>query len=163
GDGRCGCPRPGERRPARPSSGRRCRSGPPPPAPPSRRRPRVGPPPGPGRTRSSRCGGARREGPGGSAAGPLPPGRPAPARAGRGPLIPFDKVLVVADERLLRDVIAASLPFERVIRDRYLVRVLRAEVHLEDGLGLVRLEGDARFADQPASEGQAEVTVYGSL
>src|SRR5205823_4580087 len=57
----------------------------------------------------------------------------------------------------------ASLPFERVIRDRYLVRVLRAEVHLEDGLGLVRLEGDARFADQPASEGRAEVTVYGSL
>ncbi len=84
------------------------------------------------------------------------------AAARRGPLLPFDKVLVVADERLVRDVVAASLPFERVIGDRYRVRVTGAEVHFEDGFGLVRLDGNATFADRP-EEARADVTVYGGL
>ena len=85
------------------------------------------------------------------------------AAARRGPLLPFDKVLVVADERLVRDVVAASLPFERVVGDRYRVRVTRAEVHFEDGFGLVRLDGDASFADRSADEARADLTVYGEL
>jgi hypothetical protein len=85
------------------------------------------------------------------------------AAARRGPLLPFDKVLVVADERLVRDVVAASLPFERVVGDRYRVRVTRAEVHFEDGFGLVRLDGDASFADRPADDARADLTVYGEL
>ena len=85
------------------------------------------------------------------------------AAARRGPLLPFDKVLVVADERLVRDVVAASLPFEQVVGDRYRVRVTRAEVHFEDGFGLVRLDGDASFADRPADEARADLTVYGEL
>jgi hypothetical protein len=85
------------------------------------------------------------------------------AAARRGPLLPFDKVLVVADERLVRDVVAASLPFERVIGGRYRVRVTRAEVHFDDGFGLVQLVGDATFADRPAEEARADLTVYGGL
>lgn len=84
------------------------------------------------------------------------------AAAHRGPLLPFDRVLVVADERLVLGVIAASLPFERVIRERYRVRVTRAEVHFEDGFALVRLDGEARFVGQEAG-GYAELTVYGGL
>jgi hypothetical protein len=80
-----------------------------------------------------------------------------------GTLLPFDKLLVVADEGLVAQVIAATLPFETVVGGRYRVSVTRAEVHFEDGFALVRLDGEARFADRPASDGYAEVTVYGGL
>ena len=85
------------------------------------------------------------------------------AAARRGALLPFDKMLVVADEGLVRQVIAATLPFERVILDRYRIQVSRAEVHFDDGFGLVRLDGEASFADRPEKEGHAEVTVFGGL
>jgi hypothetical protein len=83
--------------------------------------------------------------------------------AGQGSLLPFHGVLVVVDERLLRGVLAASLPYERVIGERYRVRVTAAEVHFDDGLGLVRLDGEATFADRPPEQGRAELTVYGAL
>src|SRR5262249_28424728 len=51
------------------------------------------------------------------------------AAARKGSLVPFHDLLVVADEGLVRGVIAGSLPFERVISDRYRVRVTGAEVH----------------------------------
>jgi hypothetical protein len=85
------------------------------------------------------------------------------AAAETGRLLPFDKLLVVADERLVRGVIAASLPFESVIAQRYRVRVTSAEVHFEDGFGLVRLDGEASFADRAPEDGRALVTVYGGL
>jgi hypothetical protein len=85
------------------------------------------------------------------------------AAAKQGALLPFDKLLVVADERLVAEVIAATLPFEAVIAGRYRVSVTRAEVRFEDGFGLVRLDGEASFADRPASDGHAELTVYGGL
>jgi hypothetical protein len=72
-------------------------------------------------------------------------------------------MLVVADEGLVRQVIVATLPFERVILDRYRIRVSRAEVHFDDGFGLVRLDGEASFADRTDTGGHAEVTVFGGL
>jgi hypothetical protein len=85
------------------------------------------------------------------------------ASARRGSLLPFNKMLVVVDEGLVRQVIAATLPFERVIVDRYRIRVSRADVHFQDGFGLVRLDGEASFADRAETEGHAEVTVFGGL
>ncbi len=85
------------------------------------------------------------------------------AAARRGSLLPFDKMLVAVDEGLVRQVLAATLPFERVIADRYRIRVSRADVHFDDGFGLVRLDGEASFADQPDTEGHADVTVFGGL
>jgi hypothetical protein len=85
------------------------------------------------------------------------------AAARRGSLLPFAKMLVVADEGLVRQVLAATLPFERVIVGRYRIRVSRADVHFEDGFGLVRLDGEASFADRAETEGHAEVTVFGGL
>jgi len=64
------------------------------------------------------------------------------AAAHHGTLLPFDKMLVAVDEGLVRQVIAATLPFERVIVDRYRIRVSRADVHFDDGFGL----GDTGFA-----------------
>jgi len=85
------------------------------------------------------------------------------AAARRGSLLPFNKMLVVADQGLVRQVLAATLPFERVIVGRYRIRVSRADVHFEDGFGLVRLDGEASFADRAETEGHAEVTVFGGL
>jgi hypothetical protein len=85
------------------------------------------------------------------------------AAARRGALLNFEKLLVVADERLVAQVIAATLPFEAVVGERYRVSITRAEVHFEDGFALVRLDGAASFADRPATDGYAEVTVYGGL
>jgi hypothetical protein len=85
----------------------------------------------------------------------------AAARAGK--LLPFDRLLVVADEGLVAQVIAATLPFEHVVGTRYRVTVTRAEVHFEDGFALVRLEGVASFVDRPPTDGSADVTVYGGL
>src|SRR5947207_7130154 len=85
------------------------------------------------------------------------------AAARHGTLVPFDKMLVVADERLVRDVITASLPFERVISGRYRIRIERAEVHFDDGFGLVRLEGEATFAARAPDQGRADLAVYGGL
>jgi hypothetical protein len=85
------------------------------------------------------------------------------AAARRGALLDFGKLLVVADEGLVAQVIAATLPFETVVGGRYRVSVTRAEVRFEDGFALVRLDGAASFADRPATDGYAEVTVYGGL
>ena len=85
------------------------------------------------------------------------------AAARGGALLPFEKLLVVADEGLVAQVIAATLPFEHVVGERYRVTVTRAEVHFEDGFALVRLDGAASFVDRPATDGYAEVTVYGGL
>jgi hypothetical protein len=85
------------------------------------------------------------------------------AAARAGTLVPFHDVLVVADERLVAQVIAASMPYEQVIRNRYRIRVTRAEVHFEDGFGLVRLEGEASFADKSTAQGHADITLYGAL
>jgi hypothetical protein len=85
------------------------------------------------------------------------------AAARAGSLVPFASVLAVVDERVVAQAIAASLPFERVLGERYRIRVTRAEVHFEDGFGLVRLDGEASFADQSAASGHADLTVYGGL
>jgi hypothetical protein len=82
--------------------------------------------------------------------------------ARKGSVLPFDRVLVVADERLVAQVIESSIPFERVILERYRIRVTRAEVHFDDGFALVRLDGEATFADSKA-QSRADLTVYGGL
>jgi len=68
------------------------------------------------------------------------------ATAARGPLLPSEEVLVVVDQRLVQDVLTASLPYERVISDKYRVRVTTAGVTFDDGAAVVRL---ARRAPPP--------------
>ncbi|HUG55011.1 MAG TPA: hypothetical protein VMR21_15475 [Vicinamibacteria bacterium] len=83
--------------------------------------------------------------------------------ARRGTLLPFDKLLVVVDEGLVRQVLRAGLPVERVIAGRFRVRVTGAEVTFADGFGLVQLDGVASFADRTEEEARAVVTVFGGL
>jgi hypothetical protein len=85
------------------------------------------------------------------------------AAAERGALVPFSHVVAVADEGLVQDLLRGTLPFERVVAERFRVRVEQAEVQFRDGFGLVRLEGRASLAAAPAEMVSAQVTVFGAL
>ncbi len=84
------------------------------------------------------------------------------AAAGKGPLVPFGSVLATVDEATVQDLLRAGLPFERLVAERFRVRVERAEVHFEDGFGLVQLDGRATLADAPGAAA-ADVSVFGAL
>lgn len=85
------------------------------------------------------------------------------ASAARGSLLPGEEVLVVVDQRLVQDVLEASLPYERVIADKYRVRVTAAGVTFDDGYGVVRLEGRASLARSGEAGAFADVSVVGGL
>jgi hypothetical protein len=85
------------------------------------------------------------------------------AAAERGELLPFDSVLVAVDQGLVQRLLQAALPIERVIAEKYRVRVSGVEVKFDDGFGLVRLDGTASLADRPESEAFADVGLYGAL
>lgn len=82
--------------------------------------------------------------------------------AGDGPLVPFDRVLVVVDQALVQDLLASAIPYERVV-SRYRVRVTSAAVRFEDGFALVRLDGRASLAGGPEAAAFADVSVFGGL
>ena len=85
------------------------------------------------------------------------------AKAAAGPLIPAEEVLVVVDQGLVQDLLGASLPYERVISDKYRVKVNTAGVTFDDGAAIVRLEGRASLARSGEAGAFADVTVVGSL
>jgi hypothetical protein len=82
------------------------------------------------------------------------------AAAEKGPLVPFEHVLVVVDERLVQDLLLSTTPYERIVGGRFRVRVDSAAVQFSHGFALVRLEGRASFVDQDVS---ADVRVYSGL
>ncbi|HVR71210.1 MAG TPA: hypothetical protein VMT87_10235 [Vicinamibacteria bacterium] len=79
-----------------------------------------------------------------------------------GPLVPFDKVLVVVDQALVQDLLVSAMPYERVIA-RYRIRVTGASVRFEDGFALVRLDGRASLAGRSEAAAFADVSVFGGL
>lgn len=85
------------------------------------------------------------------------------AAARGGPLIPFEHVLVVLDEKLVRRLLASATPYERVVADKYRVRVDSASVRFADGFALVRLDGRASLANRSEQDVFADVSVFGGL
>lgn len=79
-----------------------------------------------------------------------------------GPLVPFDRVLVVVDQALVQDLLASAMPYERVI-SRFRIRVTAATVRFEDGFALVRLDGRASLAASPEGATFADISVFGGL
>jgi hypothetical protein len=75
------------------------------------------------------------------------------------PVIPANDVTVVLDESLLRDLLAAQLPFEAEV-DRYRVRLTAADAMFR-GSPLVRLRGTLALRDSPDLAG--EVSLLGAL
>ncbi len=74
-------------------------------------------------------------------------------------ILPPDDVLVGIDASLIRDLLAANLPFEAPV-EKYQIRLLRAEVTFR-GSPLIALEGSAAPKDN--AEVQGEVRVLGAL
>ncbi len=83
--------------------------------------------------------------------------------AERGPLVPPDDVLVIVDESLVERALQAAIPYERVIGDRFKVRVTGATVRFDDGVALVRLEGTASLAATGEAAARAVVSVVGGF
>jgi hypothetical protein len=79
-----------------------------------------------------------------------------------GPLVPFDRVLVVVDQALVQDLLASAMPYERVI-SRFRIRVTAANVRFEDGFALVRLDGRASLAASAEGAAFADISVFGGL
>lgn len=78
-----------------------------------------------------------------------------------GRLIPFDQVLIVVQQRLVRDLLQATLPYEQILANRYRVRAESAEVTFDDGFALVQLRGRASLVDD--RDTAAEIDVYGAI
>ncbi len=85
------------------------------------------------------------------------------ADARRGPLVHFEQVLAVVDERLVRDLISSVTPYERIVDDVYRVRVDSAAAEFRAGFALVRLDGRASLVQAPASGVYADVSLYSGL
>jgi len=81
--------------------------------------------------------------------------------AEKGTLFKPDWLAIGIDEKLVGDLIRASLPLEGVIGDRFQARVERAEVSFQGNQSLVTLRGRVSPKDDPASF--ADLTLMGGL
>ena len=85
------------------------------------------------------------------------------AAAENGPLVPFDRVLVVVDQHVVQDVLISAVPWERTVGERYRLQVTGAEVDFEDGFALVRLDGRVSLAAGLDTDVFAEAQVFAGL
>lgn len=76
-------------------------------------------------------------------------------------LVRSSQLLIGADEATVQGLIAASLPQERVVGERYRLRLERAEVQFRASQGLVILKGRASTAAAPDTF--VDVTLQGGL
>jgi hypothetical protein len=83
------------------------------------------------------------------------------ALAERGSLLPRDAFAIAVDEALVRDLLAAGLPQEQVLSERYRVRVERAEVAFRSQQSLVTLHG--RVTSLQAPDTYVDVVLRGGL
>lgn len=82
--------------------------------------------------------------------------------AQKGPLVPFNDVLVVVDQSLVQQLLSSAIPFERTIKDKYRLNVDKAAVSFDDNFSLIQLNGRVSLASRPQST-FAEVALYGAL
>jgi hypothetical protein len=73
----------------------------------------------------------------------------------RGPFVASDDVIVAIDDTLVRDLIAAQLPFETDV-ERFHVRLTGTEVRFY-GSPVVQLRGEARLRERPAIAGTLSI------
>ncbi len=72
------------------------------------------------------------------------------------------RALVVLDQALVEGLLRAQLPASHVVAERFRVVVSNAQVTFDDGLALVRIEGQVRLMDAPADV-YADLVVFGDL
>jgi hypothetical protein len=79
----------------------------------------------------------------------------------QGSLVPLDRFLVGVDEKVLEDIFRSQLPLERPLGKRFIVRLEKAEVSLQDKYGLIVIEGNLHLQKTP--ERQTAVRIFGGL
>jgi hypothetical protein len=79
----------------------------------------------------------------------------------KGSLVPVDRFLVGVDEKVLGDIFRSQLPRERPLRERFVIRLEKAEVSLQDKYGLIIIEGNLHHRKTP--EHKIEVRIFGGL
>jgi hypothetical protein len=80
------------------------------------------------------------------------------AQAEAGQLVSDQRLLVAVHERVLREVLAAQLPLDETIAERFRIHLTSAQVSCDDGLALLRFEGQA--GAPPVAGALAVITVY---
>jgi hypothetical protein len=85
------------------------------------------------------------------------------AAADAGPLVPFESVLVVVNDKLVQEVLAGAMPWDQVIAGRYRVLVTGAEVSFEDGFALIRLDGRVSLQGNLENEVFAEARLFAGM
>lgn len=73
------------------------------------------------------------------------------ALAEQGALFPKDAFAIGVDEALVRDLLAAGLPQEQLVAERYRVRVERASVRFESNQSLITLDGRVSSLNTPGT------------
>jgi len=81
-------------------------------------------------------------------------------RAQAGPIFDPDDLLVVVDADLVQRLLAAQLPREETVAERFRVRVSSVRVVFDDNLGLLRLDGTVSDATDPSRRVFADLRLY---
>ena len=83
--------------------------------------------------------------------------------AEQGPLFGPDQLVLVVDQRLIRTILAATLPWEIVVRERFRVRVHALECRFEDDLPLLRLDSHVAALGELGEQHFAELRLFAEL
>jgi hypothetical protein len=81
--------------------------------------------------------------------------------AERGSLVPADRFVVGIDESLVQDLFESQLPLERPIGKRFVMRLERATVKLQDKFGIITIEGNLHRPETP--DHRTAVRIHGGL
>jgi hypothetical protein len=83
-------------------------------------------------------------------------------RAAKGTLVPRDGAVIAVSEELALRLLRLALPREVVLRDRFRVRLEKADLRFRDKHGTVRFDGRVTWADAELYEADvsADVTVF---
>jgi hypothetical protein len=81
--------------------------------------------------------------------------------AERGSLVPPDRFLVGIDESLVQDLFESQLPLERPVGKRFVMRLERAAVTLQDKFGIITIEGNLHRPETP--DRRTAVRIHGGL
>lgn len=79
----------------------------------------------------------------------------------KGSLVPVDRFLIGVDEKVLGDIFRSQLPRERPLGERFVIRLEKAEVSLQDKYGLIIIEGNLHLRKTP--ERKIAVRIFGGL
>jgi hypothetical protein len=79
----------------------------------------------------------------------------------KGSLVPVDRFLIGVDEKVLGDIFRSQLPRERPLGERFVIRLEKAEVSLQDKYGLIIIEGNLHHRKTP--ERKIAVRIFGGL